>query len=80
MTWVLKAIMLVFLAAVAWGFRFFYLDWKNTRKSEAYEDTTPFEKLRFNGVFLVVFMSLVSLAVFLLYFILSQVTVTFGLW
>jgi hypothetical protein len=80
MTWVLKAIMAVFFLAVVWGFRFFYLDWDNTRKSQAYEDITPFEKIRFNAVFLIVFMSLLSLAVFLIYFILSSVTVSFELW
>lgn len=80
MIWVLKVILLLFLLTSLWGFRFFYIDWRNTRKSTTYEDTTPFEKLRFNAVFLVVFMSLSSLAVFLLYFIVSKITVTFELW
>lgn len=80
MTWVIKSILLIILAAAAWAFRFFYLDWNNTRKSEAYEDITPFEKLRFNGVFTIVFMALATLAVFLVYLILSRITITFELW
>ena len=80
MIWVLKVVLSIILAGVVLCFRFFFLDWKSTKASEAYSDITPFEKMRFNTVFMIVFMSLVSLGVFLLYFILSTITAEFELW
>lgn len=80
MIWVLKAILLIILTSVIIGIRYFINDWRNTRKSPTYDNITPFEKLRFNLIFLLIITSLSSLGVFNLYFLFSKITVEFPLW
>lgn len=50
-------------------FRFVIKDFNRVRKSEGYDNLSIWEKVKFSSVFTFILMSLVSLFVFLTYFI-----------
>jgi hypothetical protein len=59
------------LIAVANGFIFKFViqDFMKVRKTDGYDNISIWEKIRFNSVFYFMFMALISLFVFLVYFI-----------
>ena len=80
MVWVLKIILLIFLAACGLCFGYIFKDWNGIRKTEGFGEITPFERIKFHLVFFVLFSALSSLSVFLIYILLCDVQITFTLW
>jgi hypothetical protein len=70
---VLKVILALLIVAEFFVGRYMFLDFKRTRKSEAFDNLSIWDRLRFNSVFFFVFTSLIALATFLLYFIFSSI-------
>ncbi len=56
-------------------FRFITKDFVKVRKTEAYDNLSIWEKMRFSSVFYFMFMALVSLFVFLIYFIIVPIQI-----
>lgn len=65
----LKIILGLIAIANALVFRFVTKDFIKVRKTEGYDNLSIWEKMRFSSVFYFVLMALVSLFVFLVYFI-----------
>lgn len=71
----LKIILGLLSIADSLVFLFVYSDFKKTRKTEGFDELSPWEKLRFNMVFFFISCSLISLFVFLIYYIIIPITI-----
>jgi hypothetical protein len=71
----LKIILALLSIANAFTFLFVYSDFKKTRKTEGFDELSPWEKLRFNTVFFFISCALISLFVFLVYYIVIPITI-----
>lgn len=80
MVWVLKIILVIFLAASGFCFNYIFKDWDGIRKTEGFGEITPFEKIKFHLVFFMLFSALSTLIVFLLLIITSKIEITFLQW
>lgn len=56
-------------------FRFITKDFMKVRKTDGFDNLSIWEKIRFSTVFYFMFMSLLSLFVFLIYFIIIQIKI-----
>lgn len=65
----LKVILSLILIATGFIFRFTSMDFMKVRKSDGYDNLSVWEKMRFSAVFYFILLSLISLFVFLGYFI-----------
>ena len=52
-------------------------DFMNVRKTEGYDNLSIWEKMKFSSVFYFMFMSLVSLFIFLVYFIIVPLQIVY---
>ena len=75
MVYVLKTIFLLLIVAMGFAVKFVYKDFDNVRKSDGFDELSVWERLRFNFTFFVMFSSVLSLAVFLLYFLFVKITI-----
>lgn len=75
MIYVLKIILSLLVIAMGFAVRFIYKDFDNVRKSDGFDELSIWEKLRFNFTFFSMFSGVVSLIVFLLYFIFVKITI-----
>ncbi len=76
MIWVLKVIFLILLTIDFLVFRLLLTDWKNTKKTVNYENSSIMDRMKINGISWFVFAVLLIFAVFLIYFMISEITVT----
>jgi hypothetical protein len=72
---ILKIILALLSITDIFVFRFVFIDFNKTRKTEGYDELSPWEKLRFNLIFFFISCSLISLLVFLLYFVIIPITI-----
>lgn len=75
MVYVLKVILGILAIAMGLSIRFIYRDFDGVRKSEGYDELSVWEKLRFNFTFFSMFTGIASLIVFLIYFIITKITI-----
>jgi hypothetical protein len=75
MIYVLKTILSLLVIAMGFAVRFIYKDFDNVRKSEGFDTLSIWEKLRFNFTFFSMFSGVISLVVFLMYFIFVKITI-----
>ncbi len=61
--------------ANAFVFRFITKDFLKVRKTEGYDNLSIWEKLRFSSIFYFMFTALISLFVFLIYFIIVPIQI-----
>ena len=72
---VLKIILGLMAVANAFVFRFITKDFLKVRKTEGYDNLSIWEKLRFSSIFYFMFTALISLFVFLIYFIIVPIQI-----
>lgn len=75
MVYVLKVILFLLSVAMGLAIRFVYLDYKKIKETEGFEELSIWQKIRFNFTFISMFSSVVSLIVFLFYFIFVRITI-----
>jgi hypothetical protein len=69
MVYVLKVILFLLCVGMGLATRFVYLDYKGIKQTEGFDELSIWQKIRFNFTFFSIFSSIVSLIVFLAYFI-----------
>lgn len=72
---VLKVILGLMALANIFVFRFITKDFVKVRKTDGFDSLSIWEKMRFNTIFYFMFMALVSLFVFLVYFIIIPIQI-----
>ena len=72
---ILKIILGLIALANILVFRFTAKDFNKVRKTDGYDNLSIWEKLRFSSIFYFMFTALVSLFVFLLYFIIVSIQI-----
>lgn len=72
---ILKIILSLIAVANAFVFRFVTKDFMKVKKTDGYDNLSIWEKMRFSSVFYFMFMALVSLFVFLVYFIIIPIQI-----
>lgn len=75
MVYVLKVILILLCIAMGIATRFVYLDYKGIKQTEGFDELSIWQKIRFNFTFFSIFSSIVSLIVFLAYFILVKIKI-----
>lgn len=75
MVYVLKVILFLLSVAMGLAIRFVYLDYKKIKETEGFEELSIWQKIRFNFTFISMFSSVISLIVFLFYFIFVRITI-----
>jgi hypothetical protein len=75
MIWVLKIILALIAIANVFIFRFVTKDFNRVRKSEGYDNLSVWEKMRFSSVFYFILMALLSLFIFLVYFVIIPIQI-----
>lgn len=71
----LKLILGLFIVLDFFVAKYLYLDLMNTRKSDGYENSTIMQRFIVNFIFYFVLAAQISLAVFLLYFVITPMTI-----
>jgi hypothetical protein len=66
---VLKVVLFLLCVAMGLAMRFVYLDYKGIKQTDGFDELSIWQKIRFNFTFFSIFSSIVSLIVFLTYFI-----------
>lgn len=75
---ILKTVIFLFNVGLALVFKSLFSDWKETKKSDSYMDsTTPWEKIKFNTIFYSIFFCMITVFMFFIIFIISNIQVSF---
>jgi len=72
---VLKGVLIILLVIDILVFRVLLTDWKQTKKAESYENSSPMERIRINVISWFVFAALLIFGLFLIYFTISSIDV-----
>ena len=75
MIYVLKVILGLLSLAMGLATRFVYLDYKNIKQTEGFDELSIWQRIRFNFTFFSIFSSIISLIVFLFYFIIAKIKI-----
>ena len=71
---ILKIILAILAVAAGYVTWTVFQDFQQTRKQEGYDELSIWRRLRFNATFFFMFAGIVSLIVFLAYFIITKIT------
>jgi len=75
MIYVLKVILGLLSLTMGLATRFVYLDYKNIKQTEGFDELSIWQRIRFNFTFFSIFSSIISLIVFLFYFIIAKIKI-----
>lgn len=75
MVYVLKVILFLLSVAMVLAMRFVYFDYKKIKETNGFDELSIWQKIRFNFTFFSIFSSIVSLVVFLMYFVFVKIKI-----
>lgn len=72
---ILKVILALMSIAIFFVARYTFIDFKKSKGSENYDDSSIWEKTIFSSAFFLIFTALISLFIFFMYFIFSKIQI-----
>lgn len=74
MIYVLKTILLLLSIAMGLVIKFVYQDFKKIKETDGFDELSIWQKFKFSFTFFSIFSAILSLIVFLLYFMFAKIT------
>ena len=75
---ILKIVLFVFFLGLAFSLKYFYDEFKKSKSTDAYDNTTLLGKFIANTMFIIISGAIISLAVFITFIIVSKITISWA--